>query len=106
MRLTPIPIDEMRSIANVQDFSTTTTWKYLQYLGFKHCDRRKSYYNDKHESIENVSERKKFCVRYFKLKIRTKRWVRLTNEELEELENDETDLILPVLRYWLSDTHV
>ena len=105
IRLTPMSIDEMRFIANIDNFSITTAWKYLQCLGFKHCDRRKSYYNDKHESAENVSERKKFCEIYFKMELRTKRWVRLTNEDVEQLENDETDPILPGLGYRVSDTH-
>jgi len=40
------------------------------------------------------------------MELRTKRWVRLTNEDVEQLENDETDPILPGLGYRVSDTHV
>ena len=47
-----------------------------------------------------------FFVRYFELEIGTKRWVKLTNEEAEELENDETSPIVPRLGYHVSDNHV
>ena len=50
--------------------------------------------------------RKKFAKEYLKYEKRTKRWVRLTNEEVERLENDETNPLLPGVGQRVSETHV
>ncbi len=40
--------------------SQTTTWRWLQDLGFEFKERKKSYFTDRHESKENVSFREEF----------------------------------------------
>ena len=34
-------------------------WRWMKYLGFSFCDRKKSYYRDKHENESNILFHKK-----------------------------------------------
>ena len=43
---------------NLQTLHPRTVSNWLNLLGFKFCARQKNYYNDKHESEENVKYRK------------------------------------------------
>ena len=90
-----LTIDDFKEIMKIQEFGVTTTWRYLRHLGFKFSEHKKTYYNDKHESEENVSYRKKIIRKYFDYELLSYLWVQLTDEEAIELENDHDDPLLP-----------
>ena len=105
-QLTSMPINQIRKRLNVGGFSVYAGWRFIKYLHFSFSDRRKTYYNDKHEAEENVSARKAFIPKYFEYEKRAKLWVRLTNEEAVALENNATNPLLPDVGHRISDTHI
>ena len=66
----------------------------MKYLGFNFCERKKSYYCDKHEDESNVLFRKKFIKKYFQYEKNTYRWVHLKEEDAIELERDNNNKLL------------
>ena len=103
--LTFMSINQMRNILSVENFSLYAAWRFIKYLHFSYSDRRKTYYSDKHEAEENVSARKAFIPKYFENEKRVMLWVRLTNEEVEVLENDPVTPLLPDVGHRIGDTH-
>ena len=65
---------------------TVNNW--LRQLGYKYCPRKKNYYNDKHESEENVTYRYKFIQRYFEYEIMCHRWIQLPISKYEKMCED------------------
>ena len=65
---------------------TVNNWMLL--LGFKYSQRKKNHYNDKHESIENVSYRHHFIQRYFEYELLSHQWIQLPPEEFERLKKE------------------
>ena len=57
---TPMTLNAMKIELNIENFGVATAWRMLKHLGFKYEPRKKSYYNDRHENIENVRDRKTF----------------------------------------------
>ena len=68
-------LNAMKIELNIENFGVATAWRMLKYLGFKYEPRKKTYYNDRHESIENESDRKRFVLRYLELELRSRVWV-------------------------------
>ena len=66
----------------------------MKCLGFKYCERKKSYYCDKHKDKANVEYREKFAKEYFKYEQNMYRWVHLTKDEAIKLENNKEDKLL------------
>ena len=103
--LTSMSIDALKNIFNEDLFSIYAAWKLTRFLGFSYCDHRKIYYHDKHEAKENVRAQTN-TEEYLKHEKGTKRWVRLTNEEVERLENDKVHPLLPDVGHRVSETYV
>jgi len=61
----------------------------MHYLGFKFDEQKKCYFTDRHEHAENVADRKKFRKDYFEYEKRTYRWIQITEETAQKLENDK-----------------
>ena len=101
--LTCLSMDDFRKSLKIRSFSVSTSWKYLQHLGYRWKKRKKSYYNDKHESNENVKYRLEFIEKYFEYEQKGIRWVQLTEEELRKLEENEKYPLLPFLAYHLEN---
>jgi len=76
-------------IFHLKSISESTVWRWMKFLGFEFCERRKNYYCDKHESEENVIYRKDFAKKYFKYEQNTYRWVHLEESEAIALEKDD-----------------
>ena len=66
----------------------------MKYLGFNFCERKKSYYCDKHEDESNILFRKKIIKKYFQFETNTYRWVHLTRNDAVQLEKDEKQNLL------------
>ena len=60
----------------------------MYHFGFSYNERKKCYFSDKHENVENVNCRKDFIRKYFDYEMRTHRWVQIAEELAIELEND------------------
>jgi hypothetical protein len=55
--------------------SISTTWRWLRRLGYRHDNRKKSFFVDGHERPDVVFYRNDFCTNYLsKLEPRTHRW--------------------------------
>jgi hypothetical protein len=63
-----------------------TVYRWLDRLGFKYEARKKSYYVDNHEKPDTVAYRRHFIKRYLEYENRMFRWVQLSLEEVEEME--------------------
>ena len=77
----------------IKDFGVSSASRYLKYLRFMYCERKKSYYNDKHEDGENVRDRIEFINNYHKYELRAEVWVQSLEEEAKKME--EEGKILP-----------
>ena len=65
-----------------------TVLNWMHALGYKYSPRKKNYYNDKHESVENISYRKQFIKRYFEYELLSHRWIQLPLLEYERLKKE------------------
>jgi len=79
---------------HLKSISDSTIWRWMKYLGFSFCERRKNYYCDRHEDETNVEYRKEFIEKYFKYEKNTYRWVHLDEDSAVKLENDEEEKLL------------
>ena len=67
-------------------------------------ERKNNYYNDKHESAENIAYRHEFIQRYFGYELRCHRWIQLPIEEYEAMCK-ESDNIFSGTGYIYLDTN-
>ena len=83
-------ISDISKENNLPKLTLRTVNNWMNILGFKYCERKKTYYNDKHESTENIAYRHAFIQRYFEYELRSCRWIQLSLEEYEAMckEND------------------
>jgi len=75
---------------NVSTVDSSTAFRWLQDLGFCFDTQRKTYFNDRHENIENIVARKEFIKRYFDYELCTHRWVQVPVDHAKNFES-ETD---------------
>ena len=65
----------------------STTWRWMRLLGFKHDQKKKSFYVDGHERHDVVANRTEFCKRYLtEYEPYCKRWVQLPLIEATSLK--------------------
>ena len=84
-----LTLNQFKHMLNLSRFSVSTLCHYLDHFGYKYCDRKKSYYNYKHECEENIADKLIFIKNYQKHEIDTYRWIQVTEEEAIRLENEE-----------------
>jgi hypothetical protein len=60
----------------------------MKLLGFKYEPQHKGYYVDGHEKPATVAYQKEFVSRYLVEEVQMFRWIQITKEESEELEDD------------------
>jgi hypothetical protein len=83
--------NELLRMLNLKRVCPNTAWRWLQWMGYKYDENRRCYYTDGHEREDVVKDRnKRFLVEYFKLERRAHRWVQLTEEKANELEETLT----------------
>ena len=87
--LIPMTLNAMEIQLNIENFGVSTAYWMLKYLGFKYRPRGKTYYNDRHESIENVRDRKRFVARYLEFELKSRVWVQMTEDEAIKLEQEQ-----------------
>ena len=68
-----------------------TIYKWMHHFGFKYSVSKKTYYVDGHERPEVVAYRKKYVTEYLQDELRCFRWIQLSNEEVEELEDNDSE---------------
>ena len=73
---------------NLTTLSLSTVLNWMEHFGFKYSPKQKTYYVDGHERPEIVDHQKKYCEQYLKDEIRCYRWIQLSENEVEKLEND------------------
>ena len=81
-----LTLDEFTNSLNLANFGVSTAYRYLGHLGFKWCDRKRTYYNDKHESEENIKDRLEFIEKYKEFEKRAHLWVQISDAEAVDLE--------------------
>ena len=69
------------------------------HFGFSYNERKKCYFSDEHENMENVNHRKDSIRKYFNYEMRTHYWVQITKEMAVELENDTENPMMLNLHY-------
>jgi len=76
---------------NVKTIDTKTAYRWLKGLGFSYDVQKKVYFNDRHESPENVADRKEFIKKYFDYEMYAHRWVQVpvVDAQLFESQTDE-----------------
>jgi hypothetical protein len=71
----------------LESMSLTTTWRWMQLLGFKYNTRKKSFYVDGHERDDVVATRSIFCKRYLTdYEPYCKRWVQLSVNDANSIK--------------------
>ena len=80
-------MSELYKENQLKTFHPRTVNNWMLLLGFKYSPRKKNYYNDKHESIENVTYRHLFIKRYFEYELLSHRWIQLPVSEYNRLVN-------------------
>ena len=60
----------------------------MNLLGYRYCERKKSYYCDSHEMPENIAYRCKYIDRYLEREFRCFRWIQITEEKYNEMINE------------------
>ena len=79
---------QMEFIMKENNFSTVcrqTVGKWLNLLGFRYCERKKSYYCDSHEKPENVAYRYKYIDRYLEREFKCYRWIQMSKDKYQHL---------------------
>ena len=69
-------------------FHPRTVNNWLTQLGYKYLPRKKTHYNDKHESVENVTYHHQFINRYFEYELLCHRWVQLPIAEYIQMKKE------------------
>ena len=75
---------EFLAAFNLKSISSVTTWRWMKSIGFSHCERKKSYFTDKHEDQNDREYRIKFIEKYFTLEKNTYRWIHLKEEDAKK----------------------
>jgi len=81
--------DSFLNCFGLKKICVSTIWRWMHYLGYTFDERKKCYFTDRHEDVENVTYRKKFVKKYFEYEKRAFRWVHITEEKAKILENDK-----------------
>ena len=74
----------------IRKLSLSTIYHWLSALGFKYQLRKKCYYVDNHESVENVRYRSAFISRYFHYELRCHRWIAIPSKDRDEMVAEGT----------------
>ena len=83
-------LDELLTMMGLETFSISTTWRVLQYLGFKYS-KIKKYYRDGHKQEDIVKDWNKWFLKIFSYKLQSMIWVQLKEEDTKRLEVEEKD---------------
>ena len=66
---------------NLKSISYITVWRWMKFIGFQYCDRKKNYFSDRHEDKDNVSYRGDFIKKYFQYEKYAYRWIHIKAED-------------------------
>ena len=75
---------------NLKIISCRTVNRWMKLLGYRYCERKKSYYCDSHEKPENVAYRYKYINRYLEREFRCYRWIQLSEEKYQQMLDEGT----------------
>ena len=81
----------MRSL-HLKNIHISTASRWLKYIGYRHRERKKNYFCDKHEDPENIKARNQFINTYLNLEFRANRWVHIP-ESIAKKHEEENNLI-------------
>jgi hypothetical protein len=84
----PTTINSLLASSGLTKLSISTIKVWMRQLGFKYEERKKTYYVDTHEKIENVQYRANFITRYFLYELCAHRWIQMTKEESDRCKKD------------------
>jgi len=84
-------LHDFLAFLNIPTIDPSTAWRWLQNLGFAFHSLRKSYYNDRHENIENKKARRCFISKYFQLELYAHCWVQVPLDEARALEEESDE---------------
>ena len=80
-----LQIESIMKENNLKSVCCQTVGKWMNILGYRYCERKKSYYCDSHEKPENVAYKYKYIDRYLEQELRCFRWIQLTEQRYAEL---------------------
>ena len=86
----PLTFDEFANSINLSTFGVSTAQRYINLFCYKWSQRKKSYYNDKHENEENVRDRIEFIRKHREYEQDTHVWVQISDERATYLEENES----------------
>ena len=76
-----------------KNFSFSTSWRWMQLLGFDYDNRRKSYYVDGHKREDVVAHRHSFCKNYLTmLEPYCRRWIQVPLREAATIKTLDTNI--------------
>ena len=84
-------LEEVLKENNLRTVSLQTIYNWMEALDFKYSPRRKTFYVDGHERPEVVAYRKIHVAKYIEEDFRCFRWIQLTEESVEQLEEDDAE---------------
>ena len=67
----PLTFDAFENSVNPSTFGVSTAHRYITLFGYKWSDRKKSYYGDKHENKDNVTDRIEFIKKHIEYELDT-----------------------------------
>ena len=83
-----INVDFIMKENNLKCICLRTVQLWLNKLGFRYCERKKSYYCDSHEKPEVVAYRYKFINRYLQREYQCYRWIQISKNTYDEMVNE------------------
>ena len=83
-----ITIDTILKENGLKSITVRAVSGWMNILGFRYCERKKSYYCDSHEKPETVAYRYKFIDRYLEHELRCYCWIQLSETKYQEMINN------------------
>ena len=83
-----IDMEFIKKENNLKTVCSQTVGTWMNLLGYRYCETKKSYYCDSHERPENIAYRYKYIDRYLEREFRCFRWIQVTEEKYNEMIND------------------
>ena len=81
--------NDFQNSINLSTFGVSTAHRYITLLGYKWCGRKKTHYSDKHESEENIRDRKIYIQKYNQFERDAYLWVQISERDAIDLEQNQ-----------------
>ena len=99
---------EFLDLLEIDKISYSTAWRWLKIFSYNYSCNNRSYYTDGHERPDVVKDRdERFLNEYFSAEIiRTHRWVQISERELRNDEELNTEVHKNATYKYTADDHI